>query len=107
MSTPTTTVVVVTYERPEYVARCLDHLAAQTVPADEIMVVDSSDGDATRVLVTERFPAVAYEVNPLGRGATARPGTSATARRPARSLAFVDDDAFAEPDWLERLAPPL
>lgn len=105
MTAPTASVVVVTYERPEHVARCLDHLLAQTVSAQEIVVVDSSDGGETARLVRDRFPSVAYEVNPLGRGATATARNIGYQRTTGDILAFVDDDAYAEPEWLERLLP--
>ena len=105
MSLPTASVAVVTYERPDYVARCLDHLLAQTVPPLEIIVVDSSDGDATARLVQERYPTVTYEACPAGRGATATARNIGYTRTTGEVLAFVDDDAFAEPDWLERLLP--
>jgi GT2 family glycosyltransferase len=105
MTELTASVVVVTYERPDYVARCLDHLLAQTRPAREIMVVDSSDGGETARLVEERFPTVAYEVNPLGRGATATARNIGYRKTSGDILVFIDDDAFAEPEWLERLLP--
>lgn len=105
MSFPSASVAVVTYERPTFVARCLDHLLAQTAPPSEIVVVDSSAGDETRRLVHDRFPSVSYEVNPAGRGATATARNIGYTRTDGEVLAFVDDDAYAEPDWLERLLP--
>lgn len=105
MTEHSTSVVVVTYERPDYVARCLDHLLAQTVVAHEILVVDSSDGDDTRQLVMSQFPSVAYQVNPRGRGATATARNIGYEKTSGDILAFVDDDAFAEPEWLEHLLP--
>ncbi len=106
---PTTTsgaaVAVVTYERPDFVARCLEHLDRQTVAPDEIIVVDSSDGGDTARLLRERFPDVRYEVCPAGRGATATARDIAYRSTGGQVLAFVDDDAFAEPEWLEHLLP--
>jgi GT2 family glycosyltransferase len=105
MTLPSVSVVVVTYERPTFVARCLDHLLAQTVAPEQIMVVDSSIGDDTGRLVRHRYPSVIYEVSPTGRGATATARNLGYARTGGDVLAFIDDDAFAEPDWLERLLP--
>jgi GT2 family glycosyltransferase len=98
-------VAVVTYQRPAHVERCLQHLLAQTVAPSEIIVVDSSDDDATARLVRERFPSVAYEVCEAGRGSTATARNIAYQKTSGDVLAFVDHDAFAEPDWLERLLP--
>jgi GT2 family glycosyltransferase len=103
---PTASVAVVTYQRPDFVARCLDHLLAQTVTPVEIVVVDSSDDDQTERLVRDRYPGVAYEVCPEGRGATATARNISYRMTTGEILAFVDDDAFAEPDWLEHLLPP-
>jgi len=101
----TASVAVVTYERPAFVSRCLEQLVVQTVAPLEIMVVDSSPGDDTARLVRERFPSVRYEVCPEGRGATATARNISYALTHGDVLAFIDDDAFAEPDWLERLLP--
>ncbi|MGH9079113.1 MAG: glycosyltransferase family 2 protein, partial [Acidimicrobiales bacterium] len=105
MSLPSAAVAVVTYERPAHVARCLDHLLAQTEPPGQIIVVDSSDSDDTARLVRDRYPTVGYEVCPAGRGATATARNMGYAMTTGDVLAFVDDDAFAEPDWLSRLLP--
>ncbi len=99
------TVAVVTYERPEFVARCLEHLARQTVLPGEVMVVDSSQSTDTARLVRERFPEVRYEVCPAGFGAMATARDIAYRKTGGEVLAFVDDDAFAEPEWLEHLLP--
>jgi GT2 family glycosyltransferase len=99
----TVSVAVVTYERPAFVARCLEQLLVQTVAPLEIIVVDSSSSDETARLVREQFPSVHYEVCPEGRGATATARNISYALTHGDILAFIDDDAFAEPDWLERL----
>ncbi len=101
----TASVAIVTYERPTFVARCIEHLLAQTRAPVEIIVVDSSTSDETGRLVHERFPTVTYEVCPAGRGATATARNISYQMATGDVLAFIDDDAFAEPDWLEKLLP--
>jgi GT2 family glycosyltransferase len=105
MTTPTTTVAVVTYERPAYVERCLRHLQAQTCPPDEIIVVDSSISRDTERLVRAEFPSVIYAICPAGRGATGTARHISYRLATGQVLAFVDDDAFAEPEWLATLLP--
>ena len=51
------------------------------------------------------FPAVTYAVCPAGRGATGTARNISYRMASGDVLAFIDDDAFAEPDWLERLLP--
>jgi GT2 family glycosyltransferase len=105
MTAPSASVVVITYERPEYLARCLDHLAAQTRPPVEVVVVDSSPSRATADLLARAYPDVVYEVCTAGSGAMATARDIGYRRASGEVVAFVDDDAFAEPEWLERLLP--
>ena len=48
MTEPTISVVIITFKRPEVVRTNLEHLAAQEVPAHQVIVVDSSPDDQTR-----------------------------------------------------------
>jgi GT2 family glycosyltransferase len=105
MSPRRASVVIATYERPTYVARCLDQLIAQTTSPFEIIVVDSSAGGDTAALVAAEYPDVRYAVCEAGRGATATARDIGYRCATGDVLAFVDDDAFAEPEWLERLLP--
>ncbi len=106
MTGPTASVAVITYERPDFVARCLDHLLAQTRPPLEILVIDSSTGRDTEQLLGERYPTVGYLRSAAGAGAMATARDLGYRSTRGEVLAFVDDDAFAEPEWLEMLLPP-
>jgi len=98
-------VVVITFERPDFVARCLDHLRAQTYPPIEIVVIDSSLSVDTEQLIRARFPGVTYRRSSAGAGAMATARDIGFRMTRGEILAFIDDDAFAEPDWLENLVP--
>jgi glycosyltransferase involved in cell wall biosynthesis len=106
------TVILCTYNRSGSLARALESIAAQTVPAEikwEVLVVDNNSKDQTRALVEEfclkhpdRFrylfepqPGKSYALN--------------TGIREARGkiLAFIDDDVSAEPTWLRNLTSEL
>jgi GT2 family glycosyltransferase len=102
---PTVCVAVATMERPDYVRRCLEHLRQQTISPAELIVVDSSRDELTRA-VTDAFSEVTYLHSPLGPGHTAESRNLAYQASTAEVLAFVDDDAFAEPRWLEQLLAP-
>ena len=92
--------VVVTWQGAEFLAACLDSLAAQTVE-HELIVVDNASTDGTadvlagypaaRVLRTERN---------LGFAGGAEAGLRAAH---GTFVAFLNDDAVAEPDWLAAL----
>jgi glycosyltransferase involved in cell wall biosynthesis len=95
--TPSCTVVICTRNRPKLLDRCIAALRRVDYPEFQILVVDNaSTGEETRE-VAERW-GVRYVVEPV-------PGLSRARNRGARScdteiVAFIDDDAIAEPDWL-------
>ncbi|WP_454043020.1 glycosyltransferase family 2 protein [Cellulosimicrobium sp. Marseille-Q8652] len=98
----TAAVVVATYNRPDHVRTCLEHLAAQTLQPDRVVVVDSSPGTATRDVVAQ-FPGVLYLRNERGAGSTATSRAIGVAEVTSDVVAFVDDDAYAAEDWLEQI----
>jgi GT2 family glycosyltransferase len=100
-------VVVCTHARPGYLGACLEGLGRQRVPPHEVIVVDSASP-----------PAAAEEIEALAEAAGStllradRPGLSharnlglAAATTPW--VAYLDDDAVAEPDWTARMADAI
>jgi GT2 family glycosyltransferase len=79
-------------------------LLSQTQLPDEIIVVDASIDDLTANLVAGQFPGVIYLRNPRGRGNMTSSRNMALKHATGDILAFIDDDSFAERDWLENLA---
>src|SRR5919204_1306589 len=93
-------VVVATRGRPELLHRCLTGLAAQETKPVELLVVDNTAGDNATREVAEGGGA-SYIVEPV-------PGVSRARNRGARValgdvVAFLDDDAVPEPEWLSAL----
>ena len=104
-ATPTVSVVVPTHGRPESLSRCLEALAAQTLPHDAFEVIVSDDGSPTPVdeivaRFTERM-TVRVVRRPRSGPAAARNEGARNAR--GRLLAFTDDDCVPAPHWLELL----
>ncbi len=96
---PTAAVIVPARDAAATLAATLDGLAAQTAPA-EIVVVDNGSRDATAALA-EAHPAVTRVVRRArgdGPGAARNAGAAATA---AAVLAFTDADCVPTPGWLE------
>lgn len=102
---PTASVVVATCCRPDHLRICLQHLDAQTLQPLEIVVVDASPDERTRRVVNE-LPGIRYLRNERGVGSTATSRAIGLAATRGEIVAYVDDDAFAAPEWLQRLLLP-
>lgn len=94
--------LIATYNRPDYLRTCLKHLDCQTVSPEQTLVVDASSDRATAEVVKE-FPGVVYLRNDRGPGSTATSRAIGLKHATSEIVAFIDDDAYAEPDWLKQL----
>ena len=103
---PRITVVIPTFRRPELLCRCLEAVFAQTLDpsAYEIVVVDDGHSADTQAVV-DRYrlrpegPVLRFLRPHLGRGpAVARNAGWRAAY--GKVIAFTDDDAVPESDWL-------
>ncbi len=105
---------VVTYNRKELLAECLQALLGQSHPVEQVVLVDNASSDGTPELLRERGllddPRVRYERLESNWGSS---GGFARAVELARAadvewVWVMDDDAEPPPDALERLlaAPP-
>ena len=102
---PTVSVAVCTRERPDDLRRALTSLVSQTPQAKDILVVDNCPAtDATRAVV-EEFTGVRYVCEPRKGLDNAR--NRAIAESNAEVVAFIDDDAVADPGWLTALVRPF
>jgi glycosyltransferase involved in cell wall biosynthesis len=100
------TVVVATLNRRELLTEAVKSLLAQSFDRDrfEILVVDNGSSDGTKEAVLSMAadaPHIRYVVEPRLGLSNARNRGMCDAR--GRLIAYFDDDALAEPDWLERL----
>ena len=92
-------VIVVSHGRPEALVRCLMGLDQLDYPAFEIVVVADAAGIARLSPWDGRIKQVAFDEENIS--AARNLGIRAAA---GEIVAFVDDDAVPEPDWLARLA---
>jgi GT2 family glycosyltransferase len=100
---PSLAVVVPSYRRPAELERCLDALALQTRPAEQVLVVLREDDAASRRLLAARETPTALEVVPVSRPGQVAALLAARARLRTELVAFTDDDCVAHRDWLQRL----
>lgn len=92
-------VIVVNYNAGAYLKRCLDALGAQTFGDFEILVADNGSTDGSLSLAEGRARILRLERNA---GFAAANNAAARAAQ-GRWLAFLNPDAFPEPDWLAHL----
>jgi rhamnopyranosyl-N-acetylglucosaminyl-diphospho-decaprenol beta-1,3/1,4-galactofuranosyltransferase len=102
---PRVIAVVVTYNRRELLLESLAAVAAQTRPADAVIVVDNASADGTAAAVRTQFPSVQLAElarNTGGAGGFAS-GIALALDQSADLIWLMDDDTVPEPDALRAL----
>ncbi|WP_120520928.1 glycosyltransferase family 2 protein [Arthrobacter celericrescens] len=100
---PTVSVVICTYttRRWDQLLDVIESVRTQTVPAEEVLVVTDHNEDLYRRLVEiVDDVTVVRSRGPRGLSGARNTGVDLAA---SEVIAFLDDDAKAAPDWLERL----
>ncbi len=100
-STPTVSAVIVTYKEIELTLEAVASLKAQTVPLHEIVVVDNDSAHSIRDPMREAHPDVRL-LNERNVG-YARACNRAAAVTSGEWILFLNPDAAAAPDCLQRL----
>ena len=106
MSDPAITLCVCTYERYELLPKAIESLLRQTLASDryDILIVDNSpDAGRAEAFAKACAPArnLTYAHERKAGLSHARNVAAGLARAPI--LAFMDDDAFAEPQWAQAI----
>jgi len=99
------TVAVCTFRRPEELSRALASLTSQEPAAAELLVVDNSPDQSALALVGRKFPRVRAVAEPVPGLDFAR--NRALAEATHDIVLFLDDDAVAQPGWVEASARAL
>jgi glycosyltransferase involved in cell wall biosynthesis len=97
-------VIVCTRYRAQALERCLDSLGSLNHPSYEVVVVDNTDGDREAGQLAAAAGARYVKEPRVGLSRGRNTGALAAG---GDMLAYLDDDAVAEPTWLERLLAAL
>jgi GT2 family glycosyltransferase len=103
---PVVAIVVVNWNRRELLAQCLESLVAQTWTDREIFVVDNGSQDGSEAFVAEKYPEV-HLIRAGGNIGFARANNLAIRRTRSKYVALINNDAAAEPNWLQQLVAAL
>lgn len=95
-------IIVVSRHRTEALRRCITALMQQDHPNLELIVV--ADGDAVREVGELGLPIKCVTFDEENISAARNLGLAQAA---AEVVAFIDDDAVAEPTWAARIAAPF
>ncbi len=97
------TAVLATWNRRDDVRENLRSLLAQTLPFEEIVVVDNRSTDGTGEMIRAEFPRVRLLVTESDRVGACEAFNRGFAAAGAPFVAILDDDVTLPPEWLERL----
>jgi GT2 family glycosyltransferase len=100
----TLAVIVPTYRRPQSLERCLRALAAQSVPADRVVVVvREGDEETAAALPHLQAEVLSFETATVSEAGAVAAIDAGLAQCVEEVVALTDDDAAPHGDWLERL----
>ena len=98
---PRISVVMPHLNEPALLALCLETLAAQRRPADEVIVVDDGSAVPPEAVVAAHPGARLVRGPGLGPGPARNAGIAAST---GEVIALIDSDCLADPGWLEAAA---
>lgn len=107
---PTVAAVIVTYNRSDKLIKVLDALSTQTRVPDRIYVIDNASTDDTPTLMKERESDIVKHVRltkNVGGAGGFNAGVKAAFADGYDLIWISDDDAYPEPDALEKLIDGL
>lgn len=99
---PLVSVIVVNWNRRDLLRACLQSVRAQTLRDRELIVVDNGSDDGSAAMVLAEFPEAVLIRNAENRGFCAANNQGIRIAR-GRYIALLNNDAEAEPEWLEAL----
>lgn len=93
--------IIPTFNRRDYVTRAVDSVLAQTVPVDEIIVVDDGSTDGTIQTIRSRYGSRVAVLRQENAGASAARNRGLREAR-GEWIAFLDSDDVWSPTKIER-----
>lgn len=102
-SLPSASVVVCTYNGSRTIGRTLEALEKLDYPDYEVIIIDDGSKDNTAAIAGEFTSPIFRLIRTENRGLSSARNTGYQAAR-GEIIAYIDDDAFPDPHWLQYLA---
>lgn len=99
----TVSLVISVWNRRDDLRENLQACLAQTVPADEVIVVDNCSDDGTPEMVRAEFPQVKLVCMPHSRYGACETFNIGFASAKGDFVGILDDDVILPPDFIERM----
>lgn len=99
---PLVSIIIPTYNRPDVLKRCLKHIEKLTYQPYEVIVVDASSNDKSRIVVTG-YAKVSYAKIDSSKRQLCRQRNIGIHKTKGEIVAFLDDDSLVYPDWLNEI----
>lgn len=96
-------VIVVNWNAGAHLERCLRSIYSQTMRPRRVILVDNASSDGSADGVESRFPGIEAVRLTYNAGFATANNIAAGMASDCEWIALLNPDAFAEPDWLERL----
>jgi GT2 family glycosyltransferase len=100
---PTVAAVMTSFNKREDVRKNLDAIRLQTVPFDQVIVVDNCSSDGSAAMIREGYPDVQLIVMPHDRYGACETFNIGFASARTDYIAILDDDVVLPPDWNEKM----
>lgn len=95
-------ICIVTYERPEFLRRCLTAVTTNVTPDTQVVVVDASATSADAIVTATR-PSAVYVHAPQLAGWMTRSRNEALRHVDGDIVSFIDDDVVVSATWQSAL----
>jgi len=94
-------VIVLTKDSATTIEKCLDSVLSQSIPPDEVIVVDGGSKDDT-LKILSRFPVRIYREDSSSIGHARNLGVQ---KAKGKIVFFIDSDCYSEKDWIKSMLP--
>jgi GT2 family glycosyltransferase len=101
---PRISVVICTYNGSRTIRECLDGVAALRYPDFEVVVIDDGSKDTTAAIVQEYLHLPGWRMVRIPNGGLSNARNLGMREATGEIVAYLDDDAWPDPDWLLHLA---